>query len=99
MISTFRWLLHWLGQGLKLWLFAALASTCVLPFYLLIGLLDHGSYHFDELPLIGKIGISIRYVACYAIGVAVFTAILASQLKDHPLRPYASKKRTQMPDG
>ena len=88
MIRAILWILHWLGQGLKLWLFAVLASICVLPIYLPLGLLDDGADHFDDLFLLSKIGIVAGYTFCYAISIAVFTAVLASQLKDHPLRSF-----------
>ena len=98
--NTLRWFLHWLGQGLKLWLFAALASICVTPIYLPLGLLEDGAYHFDELGLLGKTGIVAGYIICYAIGIAVFTAVLASQLKDHPLRSFVppDKRKGELDD-
>ena len=98
--NTLRWILHWLGQGLKLWLFAALASICVVPIYLPLGLLEDGAIHFNELILIGKVGIVAGYIVCYAIGIAVFTAVLASQLKDHPLRSFvpSNKRKSELDD-
>ena len=88
MINVLRWLLHWFGQGLKLWLFAALASICTVPLYLPLGLLEDGAYEFSELGTLSKIGVVAGYILCYAVGLAVFTAVLASQLSDHPLRPF-----------
>jgi hypothetical protein len=88
LVKVIRWILHWLGQGLKLWLFAAVASICVVPIYLPLGLLKGGAYHFDDLFLLSKIGIVAGYIVCYAISIAVFTAVLASQLKEHPLRSF-----------
>ncbi len=86
--KTVGWLFHWLGQGLKLWLFAVVAALCLLPLYIPLGLLERGSDHFGTLGLIAKISLVLGYILCYAVGIAVFTAILASQLKDHPLRPF-----------
>lgn len=91
-INMSRWILHWLGQGLKLWLFAVLASVCVLPIYLPLGLLEDAACYFDEFTLLGKSVVLAGRIVCYAIAIAVFTAVLASQLKDHPLRAFISKK-------
>lgn len=91
--NTFRWILHWLGQGLKLWLFTTVSSICLIPLYLPLGLLEKGASHFDELGLPGRIGIVVGCILCYAIMIAVFTAILARLLKDHPLRPFVPSSR------
>lgn len=91
--NAIGWLLHWIGQGLKLWLFALIASICLIPIYLPLGLLENGAYRFSELGIPGKVGVVTGYLLCYGLGLAVFTAILASQLKDHPLRPFQPSRK------
>lgn len=90
-VQVLRWIVHWLGQGLKLWFFAALASVCLFPLGVPLGLLEDGAFHFEKLSILGKAGIVVGYVVCFAIGTAVFTALLASFLKDDPLRPFGQK--------
>ena len=97
--NSLRWILHWLGQGLKLWLFATVASICLVPLYLPLGLLEDGIRHFDDLAPLGKFGVVAGQIVCFAVGIAVFTAILASQLKDHPLRPFTARKKHEGASG
>ncbi|GEP44486.1 hypothetical protein [Brevifollis gellanilyticus] len=89
MISlTLRWLLHWTGQGLKLWMFATLASICVAPFGFLLQMLEMTVDPFEKLGPVGKAGAVAGYALGFTVTLAVFTAILASLMKDHPLRPF-----------
>ena len=80
------WLFHWFGQGLKLGMFSTLAYLCVVPLYLPLTLLERPLNEFDQLSFIGKFGTVAGCAVCVASGIAVFTAVLASQLKNHPLK-------------
>ncbi len=95
MNNALRWLLHWIGQGLKLWYFSALASFCLIPLYLPLRLLGDGADHFDEIGTLSTIGVVVGYIMCYAVGLAIFTAVLASQLSDHPLRPFKRSRKSE----
>ena len=99
MIGNFlRWILHWFGQGMKLWLFGAMASICTIPAYLPLALLEDIAPDFEELGVFGKIGIISAVFFLSATSIAIFTAVLASQLRDHPLRPFVpSKARKSIP--
>lgn len=81
-----QWIWHWFGQGLKLTIFAMRASICLLPIYLVLELLKDGASQFGELWILSKIGIIAGYIVCYVVGLAVFTAVLAHQLRDDPFR-------------
>jgi hypothetical protein len=89
--NTVNWIIHWLGQGLKLGLFSTVATMTWFPIYLPLGWLDDWASPFAGLSLPGKLAAVAGYVTCYATGIAVFTAVLASQLKDQPLRPYTPR--------
>lgn len=89
--NSLRWLIHWTGQGLKLWFFATVASLFLLPLYLPLELLDNVTLDFGQLGWLAKILAGAGYIACFALGIAVFTAVLASQLRDHPLRPFTPR--------
>ena len=93
--NTLRWILHWFGQGLKLWIFAFIATLCLLPIKLPLGPLEEAADHSDELGLFGKIGTVAGHIACFVVGIAVFTAVLASQLKDTPLRSFIPNKNRE----
>ena len=90
--NVFRWILHWLGQGLKLWFFATVASICVFPILLPLEFLKKWANHSDEIGLLAKLGVTAGHIACFSVGIAVFTAVLASQLKDHPLRSFVPRR-------
>lgn len=91
--NSVRWVIHWLGQGLKLWLFATIASLCMVPLYWPLGLLESWTRRFEELGLFGKSIVVLGHLVCYSVGLAVFTAVLASQLKDQPLRPFVPREK------
>lgn len=81
------WILHWLGQGLKLCLFMLIASFAFFAVGLLLAGVESMTGPFRELLLPMKVLVVAVHVICNAVGLAAFTALLASQLKDHPLRP------------
>ena len=93
LVNTVNWIIHWFGQGLKLGLFATVATMAWFPIYFPLGWLDDWASPFGELSLPGKLAAAAGYVTCYATGIAVFTAVLASQLKDHPLRSFTPRRR------
>lgn len=88
MAYALRWILHWFGQGLKLLLFAFLAAVFTIPFSLAAGLVEFLA-GLPDAAWAGRVitvtGIGILFV----LATAVFAAIFASQLRDHPLRPFA----------
>jgi hypothetical protein len=96
MINVLLWFFHWLGQGLKLCFFSALAWVYLLPLYLPLGFLENGAFEFDGLGTPGKLGVVVGYILCYAVGLAIFTAVLASQLSDDPLRPFQRSGNSEL---
>jgi len=94
MISNFlHWILHWVGQGLKLWLFAAMASICTMPASLPLAFLEDANPDFEGVGPLPKAGYLAGTIFLVALSIAIFTAVLASQLRDHPLQPFAPKRR------
>jgi hypothetical protein len=81
MKAIFTWLFHWFGQGLKLFFFALVATLPALLAYLpMMGLEILGLSRF---PLVVQL---VIHGLSHALALAIFTAVLHSQLKDHPLR-------------
>ena len=96
MISNFlRWVLHWVSQGLKLWLFGAMASLCTIPVSLPLAFLEDATPDFSALGMIGKISYIVATIFFLAMSIAIFTAVLASQLRDHPLQPFTPKRKIE----
>ena len=92
-VRVLRWIIHWFGQGLKLWMFAFLGYMLAFPITLLLQLFDVSPDRLGEMSLVGKIGVWAGFVTVSAVGIAVFTAVLASQLDSNPLRSPKRKKR------
>ena len=92
MLRLIRWLLHWFGQGMKLWLFWAVAFLCAVPIQLPLEFLRGVSKRFDTLGLPVQIGVVLGFIICAMAAVAIVAAVLEYQLRDNPLRPPAKKK-------
>ena len=87
------WILHWCGQGMKLALFSLLGVLCTFPISLFLGFLEWIGNHEKTPEFVGLL-LLVAYLFFGALGLAVFTAVVASQLKDQPLRPYVRKGGT-----
>ena len=89
-----KWVAHWFGQGLKLYLFALVAllvsgSLCLLPTIIL-------SLLFEKLELTEQVNQALEFILItigVVMSVAVFAAVLANQLSSQPLRQLESKSR------
>ena len=91
-LKCLRWHLHWVGQGLKLYLMmviAAMVTTLLAGPLFVLGEWLFGSVE-PGARLIRAIAVGLQVIGV-GIGVAVFTAVLHSQLRDHPLREPGSK--------
>ena len=89
--TAFKWLFHWIGQGAKLWLFSVMASLCTLPAYFVAALA--GEHLPDGGP--GESVAIVIGIFCFFVGLAIFTAVLASQLQDNPLKPFKKPNRNR----
>lgn len=89
------WGLHWFGQGTKLGLFTLLAGFFPALVKPAAQLLLDSVEPFAEQSLGIKAATISACVFLILLGIAVFTALLASMLAEHPLRPYKWKWRQQ----
>ena len=88
MTLTLVWMKHWFVQGLKLWLFAGLASIFVMPVAFVLALVNEMTQGLANPDLLVQVGVILLQGVGFVVGLALFTAILASQLKEHPLLPF-----------
>ena len=88
LLQTIGWIIHWAGQGILLSLFMTLASFWIMLLQPLIILMEVSVGPFEELSSLATIAVAAGYLFLGMIGLAIFTASLASMLKAFPLKPY-----------
>lgn len=88
LLQTIGWIIHWAGQGILLSLFMTLASFWIMLLKPLITLMEVSVGPFAELSTLARIAVVAGYLFFGMIGLAMFTASLASMLKAFPLKPY-----------
>lgn len=88
LLQTIGWIIHWAGQGILLFLFMTLASFWIMLLKPLITLMEVSVGPFAELSTLARIAVVAGYLFFGMIGLAMFTASLASMLKAFPLKPY-----------
>jgi hypothetical protein len=86
------WILHWALQGLKLWLFAAVASMVAFLACLPFGIIESALKKFLEPSQFTSVTAFIAAGLGLVVALAVGTATLASMLNDHPLLPFNRKQ-------
>jgi len=92
------WTIHWALQGLKLWFFAVVALIAALVACLPFALIDSGLNKFLEPSQFTNIASVVFTGLSLIVELAVGTAVLASMLDDHPLRPFSRRQGARPED-
>jgi hypothetical protein len=90
------WILHWALQGLKLWLFTAVALVVALLACIPFAIIESGLKRFLEPSQFTSIVAFIASGLGIIVALAVGTATLASMLNDHPLLPFNRKQPSRV---
>lgn len=86
------WITHWALQGLKLWLFATVALLIVAVLCFPMAMIEAEFNRLLEPSSITAIVLGASRVLCFIVALAVGTAVFASMLNEHPLRPFVRRK-------
>ena len=82
------WILHWALQGLKLWLFTAVALVVAMLACFPFAIIESGLKKLLEPSQFTSIVAFVASGLGIIVALAVGTATLASMLSEHPLLPF-----------
>ena len=91
-----RWFWHWSRQGLKLLLFLFVGALVISPLQWPLDLLNEWQEGYVEPPVHVRGVVILVGIVCFLVSVSVFAAVVAAQLKNHPL--CGPEPREETPD-